>query len=319
MVKKGAWTGCSLIETRSLNAERIREVLSKSKELKKLWNGWRGSEFPHQTLAGKTVVNLFFEPSTRTRSSFELAARRLGAHVLNFDPQSSSVTKGETLFDTARNLEAMDPDLLVLRHSSAGAPGQLSKRIKIPVINAGDGFHEHPTQALLDAMTIEESMGSCQGLNVLIVGDIAHSRVARSNINVLTTLGARVRVCGPPSLMPPQVEKLGVTSHFHLREAILDADVIMMLRVQLERQGQAPGGGTQFPSLGEYSRFWGLNSETVKNLKKGAIIMHPGPLNEGVEISQEVANGPYSVILNQVNNGVLVRMAIMDLMIGGMK
>lgn len=306
------WKNRSLIAAQELSEQDIRSVLNRTKELKKLWRGWRGSEFPHESLRGKTVVNLFFEVSTRTRSSFELAARRLGAYVLNLQPENSSVTKGETLFDTARNLEAMEPDLLVLRHASAGAPYQLSKILKVPIINAGDGFHEHPTQALLDAFTIEEAKGSCKGLNVVIVGDIAHSRVARSNIYILRTLGARVSVCGPPSLLPPQVERLGVDVHHDLRKATRDADVVMMLRVQLERQNQM-----QFPSLGEYARFWGLNTETVSELKPGAIIMHPGPLNEGVEISQEVAAGPYSMILSQVNNGVMVRMALMDLIVGG--
>lgn len=307
------WKDRSLIGVQGLIEHEIREVLSRAGELKRLWKGWRGTEFPQQSLRGKTVVNLFFEASTRTRSSFELAARRLGAHVLNLLPEASSVTKGETLFDTAKNLEAMEPDLLILRHASAGAPYQLAKIVKIPIINAGDGFHEHPSQALLDAFTIEEAKGSCKGLNVVIVGDIAHSRVARSNIYLLKTLGAKVVVCSPPSLLPPDVKRLGVDGvHYKLRDAIKDADVVMMLRIQLERQNQM-----QFPSLGEYARFWGLNSETVAGLKKGAIIMHPGPFNEGVEISQEVATGPYSVILNQVNNGVVVRMALMDLILGG--
>ena len=305
------WRSRSVIGCKGLKESEIREVIARAQELKKLWRGWRGTEFPHQGLRGKTVVNMFFEASTRTRSSFELAARRLGAHVLNLNTETSSVTKGETLFDTARNIEAMEPDLLVLRHASAGAPLQLSKIIKVPLINAGDGFHEHPTQALLDAFTIEEAKGSCKGLKVTIVGDIAHSRVARSNIYTLQTLGAKVSVCGPPSLMPPEIEKFGVDVHFDLREAIREADVVMMLRIQLERQNQM-----QFPSLGEYSKFWGLNAGNVSALKPGAIIMHPGPLNEGVEISQEVASGPYSVILNQVNNGVIIRMALMDLIIG---
>lgn len=307
-----AWANRSLIGIKGLNENDIRSVLDRAKELKKLWRGWRGTEFPHQAMRGKTVVNMFFEASTRTRSSFELAARRMGAHVLNLSPEGSSVSKGETLFDTARNLEAMDPDLLVLRHASAGASYQLSKIVKVPIINAGDGFHEHPTQALLDVFTIEEVKGSCKGLNVLIVGDIAHSRVARSNIYALQTLGAQVSVCGPPSLIPPAIHHFNVEVSHDLRKAIRTADVVMMLRVQIERQNQM-----QFPSLGEYSRFWGLNSSTVAELKSGAIIMHPGPLNEGVEISQEVAHGPYSVILNQVNNGVIIRMALMDLILGG--
>lgn len=315
MSKANVWRQRSLTDTGSLSKKDIGVVLARAAELKKLWRGWKDSaEFPHQSLRGKTVMNLFYEPSTRTRSSFELAARRLGAHVLNFDPGNSSMSKGETLAETARNLEAMDPDLLVLRHSSAGAAQLLSRAVKIPVLNAGDGFHEHPTQALLDAFTIEETKGAVEGLSVLIVGDIAHSRVARSNINILRAMGAKVSVCGPPSLMPPHIEKLGVSAvHYNLREALSEADVVMMLRIQTER---ISGGNTQFPSASEYARFWGLNAETVSGLKPGAIIMHPGPFNEGVEISQEVASGPYSVILNQVHNGVLVRMALMDLVAG---
>lgn len=308
---RDTWRNRSLIQTQGLSESDIRAVLSRAMELKKMWRGWKGAEFPHQGLKGRTVINLFFEPSTRTRSSFELAVHRLGGDVLNFSSESSSLSKGETLFDTARNLEAMEPDLLIVRHASAGAPFQLSKILKIPLINAGDGFHEHPTQAFLDAFTIEEHKGSVKGLHVLIVGDIAHSRVARSNIYLLKTLGAKVSVCGPPSLIPPEVEKLGVSVFHDLREGLASADVVMMLRIQLERQNQM-----QFPSLGEYSKFWGLNSETVASLKEKAIIMHPGPLNEGVEISQEVAAGSYSVIMDQVRNGVLVRMALMDLMVG---
>lgn len=305
------WHRRSLIGTEDLKHEEIAEVLAKAAGLKKLWKGWKGTEFPHQTLKGKTIVNLFFEPSTRTRFSFEMAAHRLGAHVLDLGAEGTSVSKGETLFDTARNLEAMEPDLLVLRHQSAGAPYQLSKILKIPVLNAGDGFHEHPSQALLDAFTILESKGKIEGLHVLIVGDIAHSRVARSNIYLLKKMGAKVTVCGPPSLMPPEVTKFGVDFSYNLAEVLPRADVIMMLRIQVERQNQM-----QFPSVGEYSKFWGLNSTNVQFLKKGAIIMHPGPLNEGVEISQDVATGPYSVILDQVNNGVIIRMALMDLILG---
>lgn len=307
----GFWSNKSLIKVQSLGAPEAKLVLEKAKAMKKLWKSWRGTEFPDQSLRGKTIVNLFFEPSTRTRSSFELAAKRLGATVLNLLPESSSVTKGENLFDTAKNLEAMDPDLLVVRHASAGAPELLSRIVKIPVLNAGDGFHEHPTQALLDALTIEETLGTCQGKRVLIVGDIAHSRVARSNIYLLKTLGARVAVCGPPSLIPPAIDKFGVEVTYDLKSALANTDVAMMLRIQMERQNQM-----QFPSLGEYSKFWGLNSETVKKLKPGAIIMHPGPFNEGVEISQEVATGPYSVILNQVHNGVILRMALLELILG---
>ena len=305
------WLKRSLIDTPSLPVEEIEVLFKKTQELKKLWNSWKGSEFPHRTLSGKTVVHLFFEPSTRTRSSFELAAKKLGASVLNFQSESSSVTKGETLLETAKNLEAMDPDLIVLRHSSAGASKLLSERLKIPVLNAGDGFHEHPTQALLDAFTINEAKGSLKGINVLIVGDIAHSRVARSNFTILKKLGAKVHVCGPPTLMPPRIEQQEISVQYNFKQALEMADVVMMLRIQMERQNQM-----QFPSLSEYSRFWGLNSNTVKHLKKDAIILHPGPYNEGVEISQDVASGPYSLILNQVQNGVLVRMALLDLILG---
>jgi aspartate carbamoyltransferase catalytic subunit len=316
-----SWYRQSLINAQDLSANRALDVLVRAVELKKLWASWRGSEFPRQSLKGRTIVNLFFEASTRTRSSFELAVQRLGGHILNVSSEGSSVVKGETLFDTAQNLEAMDPDLLVLRHASAGAPLQLSRRIKIPIINAGDGFHEHPTQALLDAFTICEKKGVplragsapeslLSGLSVAIVGDIAHSRVARSNIYLLQKLGAQVVVCGPPSLMPPAIEKLGVSVSHHLQECLPKVDVVMLLRVQLERQNQM-----QFPSLGEYSKFWGLHGQTAQYLKSDAVIMHPGPVNEGVEISQEVAQGPYSVILNQVSNGVLVRMALMELIL----
>ncbi len=305
------WRQKSLLEAKSLTEKEARVILDRAQNLKKLWQSWKGSAFPHHTLQGKTIVILFFEPSTRTRASFELAAKRLGAHVLSISPENSSVTKGETLFDTAKNLEAMDPDLLVLRHASAGAPFKLSQILKIPIINAGDGFHEHPTQALLDAFTIEQTKGSCKGLRILIVGDIAHSRVARSNIYLLKTLGAELLVCGPPTLIPPDIEKCGVEVYYNIQEALKKADVVMMLRVQFERQAL-----TQFPTTSEYSKFWGLHADNARNLKKDAIVMHPGPLNEGVEISQDIASGPYSVILNQVQNGVVVRMALLELILG---
>jgi len=300
--------GKSIISTKDLNFEQIQKIFLKTKDLKKLWNSWKGFDFPHKSLTGKTIVTLFFEPSTRTRSSFELAAERLGANVLNLDPERSSTTKGESLLDTVKNLEAMEPNLIILRHASSGAPELLSRVIKVPIINAGDGFHEHPTQALLDAYTILEHKKSFEGLKILIVGDIAHSRVARSCIYLFQKLKAQITVCGPPSLIPPQVENLKVKVEYDLKTALQDADAVMMLRIQLERQNQM-----QFPTLSEYSRFWGLNSKSIQYLKKDAIIMHPGPLNEGVEISQEIADGPYSVILDQVSNGVLVRMALMEL------
>ncbi len=263
------------------------------------------------TLQNKTIVNLFFEPSTRTRSSFEIAAKRLGATSINITGAQSSTVKGETLIDTAKNIEAMNPDAIILRHSSSGAPYVLSQTLKTPIINAGDGFHEHPTQALLDLFTIEEAKGKISGLKVLIVGDIAHSRVARSNIYGLKKMGAHTIVCGPPTLIPPAMTQLGVEVSYDLKASVQKADVIMMLRIQEERQDRI-----QFPSKKEYIRYFGLNSETVKLAKKDVIIMHPGPLNRGIEISPDVADGPYSVILNQVTNGVVVRMALLYLLMG---
>ena len=257
-------------------------------------------------LKGKTIVNLFFENSTRTRTSFELATRKLGASTLNFGVATSSVNKGETLIDTAKNIEAMKPHCIVVRHASAGSPAILAKTVHMPVINAGDGFHEHPTQALLDAYTIEEKLGNLKGKRVVILGDIAHSRVARSNIFVLTKLGASVAVCGPPTLLPPDPEALGVDFAYRLEDLLPKADVVMALRIQLERQNRM-----QIPSLAEYSQVWGLNKERARLLKKSAIILHPGPVNRGVEIDPEVADGPRSVILDQVANGILVRMAVL--------
>lgn len=257
-------------------------------------------------LQGKTIVNLFFENSTRTRGSFELAIRRLGGSAFNFAVSTSSVQKGETLIDTAKNLMAMQAHCFVMRHASAGSPQYLANKIKLPVINAGDGFHEHPTQALLDAYTIEEKLGTLQGKRVVILGDIAHSRVARSNIHLLKKMGAKVAVSAPPTLLPPHPETLGVEYAYRPEEVLKDADVVMALRIQLERQNRM-----QLPSVQEYSRFWGLNKERAKLLKKGAIILHPGPVNRGVELDPEVADDPRSVILDQVANGVLVRMAVL--------
>ncbi len=257
-------------------------------------------------LSGKTIVNLFFENSTRTRMSFEVATRRLGGSNLNFAASGSSVSKGETLIDTARNIQALKPHCIVVRHASAGSPSILARSLDIPVVNAGDGFHEHPTQALLDAFTIREKLGKIEGKRVVIVGDIAHSRVARSNIHLLRTLGASVAVCGPPTLLPPNPEILGVDHAYRLEPLLPDADVVMCLRIQLERQNRM-----QIPSLAEYSRIWGLSSERATLLKKEAIVLHPGPINRGVEMDPEVADGPRSVILDQVTNGVLVRMAVL--------
>lgn len=263
-------------------------------------------------LRGKTVINLFFENSTRTRTSFEIAGKRLSADVVNISASGSSAAKGESLLDTAKNLEAMYPDIIVCRHSSAGAPHILARYLKASVINAGDGAHEHPTQALLDLLTVIKAKGHVDGLRVAIVGDVAHSRVARSNIYCFKKMGASVSVVGPASMMPHGIAELGVDVHYDLKSGIEDADIVMMLRIQSERMTQS-----HFPSLREYSREFGLNGSTVKTLKKEALIMHPGPVNRGVEIDPEVADGPYSLILNQVSYGVAVRMALLYLLGGG--
>ncbi len=263
-------------------------------------------------LRGRTIVNLFFEPSTRTRTSFELAAKRLSADIINISSSTSSVVKGETRLDTARNIEAMNSDIIIVRHSMSGAPMILARALKSSVINAGDGSHEHPSQALLDLFTIKERLGKVEGLNIAIIGDIAHSRVARSNILCLNKMGAKVRICGPATLIPAEVEKMGAKVYFRPEDAIDGADVVMMLRIQMERQKRG-----LFPGVREYSRFFGLSQERLKLAKKGVLVMHPGPINRGVEISPEVADGPYSVILDQVTNGVAVRMAIIYLLTEG--
>jgi aspartate carbamoyltransferase catalytic subunit len=265
-------------------------------------------------LRGKTVVNLFFEPSTRTRTSFEIAEKRLSADTLNIAIASSSVVKGETLADTALNLEAMNPDMIVLRHASSGAGHLLSRICRSAIVNAGDGMHEHPTQALLDAFTIRERKGRIRGLKVAIVGDLLHSRVLRSNIALLTKLGADVWVCGPPTLIPPDIARFGVNATSIVDEAVEDADVVMLLRIQLERMQ-----GAFFPSLREYFHVFGMTEARVRRAREDAIIMHPGPVNRGVEIASEVADGPYSVILDQVSNGVAVRMAVLYLLAGRLR
>jgi aspartate carbamoyltransferase catalytic subunit len=263
-------------------------------------------------LRGKTVVNLFFEPSTRTRTSFEIAEKRLSADTLNIATSTSSVVKGETLADTALNIEAMAPDMIVLRHSSSGACHFLSRICRSVIINAGDGMHEHPTQALLDAFTIRERKKQLAGLKVAIIGDLLHSRVLRSNIQLLTKMGADVWVCGPPTLIPTEIRRFGVRATSMVNEAIVDADVIMLLRIQLERME-----GAYFPSLREYFRVFGMTEERLRLARPDVMIMHPGPMNRGVEIASEVADGPYSVILDQVANGVAVRMAVLYLLAGG--
>ncbi len=264
------------------------------------------------TLRGKTVVNLFFEPSTRTRSSFEIAAKRMSADAVNFSTSSSSLTKGEGLIDTALNLEAMAPDVIVIRHAHPYAPHLLAKRLnKSHVVNAGDGAHEHPTQALLDAFTIRRHKGRLEGLEVAIVGDVEHSRVVRSNVHLLTRMGARVTVAGPRTMMPPGMEALGATVSYSLDEALAGKDVVMMLRVQLERQSRM-----LFPSVREYFRLFALTAARLKLAQPDVIVLHPGPINRGVEISSEVADGPFSVILEQVSHGVAVRMAVLYLLSG---
>jgi aspartate carbamoyltransferase catalytic subunit len=264
------------------------------------------------TLRGRTVVNLFFEPSTRTRTSFEIAEKRLSADTLNVAIGTSSVVKGETLVDTAMNIEAMAPSMIVLRHGSSGACHLLSRICRAAIINAGDGMHEHPTQALLDAFTIRERKGRIQGLKVAIFGDLLHSRVLRSNILLLSKLGVEVWVCGPATLIPPGLDRYGVHVTTSVDAAVADADVIMMLRIQLERMQ-----GGFFPSLREYFTTFGMTEARVARAKPDVIIMHPGPMNRGVEIASEVADGPFSVILDQVANGVAVRMAVLYLLAGG--
>jgi aspartate carbamoyltransferase catalytic subunit len=300
-----------LLGIADLDASEIRLVLDTAASLKEI-SARPIKKVP--TLRGKTVVTVFYEPSTRTRMSFEIAAKRLSADTLNLTVAASSAVKGETLMDTAHNLEAMQPDLLVIRHSASGAPHYLARRLKCGVINAGDGLHEHPTQALLDLLTVEEAKGRLDGLKVAIIGDIAHSRVARSDILAFTKMGSQVTVAGPATMLPPYLESLGARISYSLEEAVEGADVIMMLRLQLERMGQM-----FLATLREYSRFFGLAPRHLQLAKPDVIIMHPGPLNRGVEISPEVADGSHSVILEQVTNGVAVRMAMLYLLIGGEK
>ncbi len=264
------------------------------------------------TLRGKTVINLFLEASTRTRTSFEIAAKRLSADAVNISGSASSTIKGETLLDTARNLDAMSPDVVVIRHAQAGAAAMLAGRIKAAVVNAGDGAHEHPTQALLDCSTIRAHKGQFEGLTVAICGDIAHSRVARSNIFALRKLGARVRLGGPRTLLPVGIELLGVEVHDRIEPALEGADVVMMLRIQTERRA-----GSRFPNTREYSRYFGLSPRRLALARPEAIVMHPGPLNRGVEIDPAVADGPRAVILDQVGRGVAIRMAVLYVLAGG--
>ena len=301
-----------LLGIRELNADEITHLLDTAetfrdisqREIKKV-----------PALRGRTVINLFFEPSTRTRTSFEIAAKRLSADAVNISVSTSSVSKGETLLDTARNLEAMSPDCIVVRHSMAGAPQQLARMGNSPIVNAGDGSHEHPTQALLDALTIRERKGNIQNLKVAIIGDVLHSRVARSNVHLLTKLGASVSVAGPGTLVPTEFAELvdqGLRVEKGIQDAIDGADVVMILRIQRERQDAA-----FFPSMREYAVHYGLQAKHLKLAAEDAIVMHPGPMNRGVEISSEIADGSRSLILDQVTNGVAVRMAFLYLLAGG--
>jgi len=264
------------------------------------------------TLRGRTIINLFYEPSTRTRTSFEIAAKRMSADAINISVASSSVVKGETLRDTAQNLEAMNPDCIVVRHASSGVPYMLAKYLNCSVINGGDGAHEHPSQALLDLFTVREAKGRIDGLKIAIVGDIAHSRVARSNIHGFRAMGAEVRVVAPLTMMPVGIEEMGCDVFHDIEEAIAGVDVIMMLRIQMERQGTP-----SFPTLREYAALFGLDRAKLKAAPEGVLILHPGPMNRGVEITPDVADGPCSLILDQVKNGVAVRMALFYLLIGG--
>ena len=305
MGTKTQWVRKDLLGLEELSREEILLILNQAKGFKEI-SERRIKKVP--TLRGKTVVNLFFEPSTRTRTSFELAAKRLSADIVNISSSTSSAVKGETLKDTAKNIEAMKVDIIVMRHPASGSPHMLAKAVSASVINAGDGAHEHPTQALLDLFTIIDKKGSVEGANVSIIGDIAHSRVARSNIWGLTKLGAKVKVCGPRTLIPPEIEKMGVGVTYDISEAIKGADVLNILRIQLERQTQG-----LFPSIREYAAKFGIDREKLRSAQKNVLIMHPGPINRGVELTPDVADGPYSVILDQVTNGVAVRMAVLYL------
>jgi aspartate carbamoyltransferase catalytic subunit len=303
------WDHKDLLGTRELSREEILFILDTAdsfrdisrREIKKV-----------PTLRGKTVVTLFYEASTRTRISFELAAKRLSADAVNITASTSSYVKGETLIDTGKNLQSMQPDVIIIRHSMPGAPHMLANTLQASIVNAGDGAHEHPTQALLDLFTMREKKGAIDGLKVAIIGDIAHSRVARSNIFALGKFDTEVTVCGPPTMIPPHIDDLGVKVEYDMQKAIVDKDVIMMLRIQKER-----GGVSYVPSIREYSTLYCLKEEHLSRASKDVIIMHPGPMNRGTEISDAVADGPYSVILDQVENGVAVRMAVLYLLLGG--
>ena len=299
------WTRKDLLSLYDLSGDEITYILDTAEEFKKV-SERRVKKVP--ALRGKTVVNFFVEPSTRTRVSFELAEQRLSADIVNMQAQSSSLLKGETLLDTVKNIEALQVDLVVMRHSAPGAQAFIARNLSCGVVNAGDGAHSHPTQALLDIFTIREKKGRVAGLNVTIVGDIIHSRVARSNIWGLLKLGANVTVAGPATMVPRELESIGVRTCTDLKEALSGADVVNMLRIRRERQTAG-----FFPSTGEYARFFGLNFDTMKYLKPDALVMHPGPINRDIELTGDIADGPNSVILEQVTNGLAIRMAVLYL------
>ena len=303
-----SWTRPHLLGLEELSREEILAILDTAEDFVDLSRRRRKKR---STLSGKVIVNLFFEPSTRTRTSFSLAARRLSADTLDFTPGSSSLSKGETFIDTAKNIEAMGVDVMVVRHSSPGAPHLLSKHLQCSIINAGDGAHEHPTQGLLDIFTIRQLKGRLENFTVGLVGDIAHSRVARSNIHGLAKLGAKVIVCGPPTLVPHTITELGVEVSHSLDEVLPRCDVINMLRIQFERQRNG-----LFPSIHEYARLFGMDSARLTKAKPDLLLLAPGPINRGVEITPEVADGPHSAILQQVTNGLAVRMAVLYLLCG---
>lgn len=302
------WRHHDLLDLSDFTRKEIELVLETAKSFKEV-SSRDIKKVP--ALRGKTVVMLFFEPSTRTRISFELAAKRLSADTLNVAVSSSSTTKGESILDTARNIEAMNVDLIIVRHKSSGAPKILADGLKASVVNAGDGCRAHPTQALLDMFTLQEKLGKIEGLNVAIVGDILHSRVARSNIQGLIKLGAKVTVCGPATLMPVGIERMGVDVSYDLKKVLNHSDAVIALRLQMERQKDH-----FLPSIREYARMFGVNASKLKNARPDIIVMHPGPTNRGVEVSAEVADGEKSVILDQVTNGVAVRMAVLYLLLG---
>ena len=303
------WNRKDLLGLEDLSREEIELILSTAESFKEV-SSREIKKVP--ALRGKTVVNLFYEPSTRTRVSFEVAAKRLSADVINIATETSSVKKGETLIDTGRNIQALKADIIVVRHNSSGAAVMLARHVDISVVNAGDGWHEHPTQALLDMFTLKEKLNKIEGLNVSIVGDIAHSRVARSNIWGLTKLGAKVTVCAPKVLIPPGIEQMGVGVIHDVEEALKGADAVNILRMQFERDE-----GTAFPEQLEYFKDFGITQERLEKAKKKIVVMHPGPLNRGVEISSEVADGANSVILEQVTNGIAIRMAVLYLVAQG--